>query len=155
MAIEQERRFLVQGAFPKTDGVAIAQGYLSTVKERTVRVRTKGDKAFITVKGETDAAGRRLEFEYEIPLTDAQELLGICAPYPIEKTRYHVNDAGFSWEIDEFHGHNDGLVIAEIEGTQEVIDGALKARPAWLGEDVTTSFEYANARLSERPFTKW
>jgi len=155
MAIEQERRFLVRGPFPKTGGVAIAQGYLSTVKERTVRVRTKGDKGFITVKGETDAAGKRSEFEYEIPIADAREMMALCAPYPIEKTRYIVNDAGVSWEVDEFHGANDGLVIAEIEGTDDVIARAIAARPAWLGDDVTTAFEYSNARLSERPFTKW
>ncbi len=155
MAIEQERRFLVRGPFPKTDGVAISQGYLSTIKERTVRVRTMGDKAFITVKGETDAAGKRSEFEYAIPIADAREMMGLCAPYPIEKTRYHVNDAGHSWEIDEFHGHNEGLVIAEIEGTDDVIARAIAARPAWLGDDITTSFEYSNARLSERPFKKW
>ena len=130
MAIEQERRFLVRGPFPKTGGVALSQGYLSTVKERTVRVRTMGDKAFITVKGETDAAGKRIEFEYEIPIADAKEMMGLCAPYPIEKTRYTVNDAGNSWEIDEFHGHNQGLVIAEMKGRIR-IDRALKARPAW------------------------
>jgi len=155
MAIEQERRFLVRGPFPKTDGAAISQGYLSTTKERTVRVRTMGDKAFITVKGETDAAGKRSEFEYEIPIADAREMMALCAPFPIEKTRYRVNDAGITWEVDEFHGHNQGLVIAEIEGTDEGIARAIAARPAWLGEDITTSFEYANARLAERPFTKW
>lgn len=155
MAIEQERRFLVRGPFPKTDGVAISQGYLSTAKERTVRVRTMGGNAFITVKGQTDGAGRRLEFEYEIPIADAREMMGLCAPYPIEKTRYTVNDSGVSWEVDEFHGHNQGLVIAEIEGTDDVIARAIATRPTWLGEDVTTSFEYANARLAERPFTKW
>ena len=120
MAIEQERRFLVRGAFPKTDGVAISQGYLSTVKERTVRVRTKGDKAFITVKGETDSAGKRLEFEYEIPLTDAREMLDICAPYPIEKTRYHVNDSGF-WLIKEFFNMTGPQTLKTWTVTETII----------------------------------
>ena len=92
-----------------------------------------GDKAFITVKGETDAAGKRSEFEYEIPIADAKEMMGLCAPYLIEKTRYTVNDAGNSWEIDEFHGHNQGLVIAEIEETDDGIAPRHRGAPGLVG----------------------
>ena len=154
MAIEQERRFLVQGAFPKTDGVAILQGTCRRSRRGPCASGRRATRHSSPSKARPirPASASNSSTRYRSPMP------GRCsafARHTRSKTRYHVNDSGFSWEIDEFHGHNDGLVIAEMEGAQEVIDGALEARPAWLGEDVTTSFEYANARLSERPFTKW
>jgi adenylate cyclase len=152
MAIEIERKFLVSGDDWRTDqGVLIRQGYLNRDKERTVRVRIAGAGAFLTVKG-INLGATRSEFEYEIPPGDAEQLLQICDGPIIDKTRHLVVYAGMTWEIDVFHGANEGLVLAEIE-----LDSALQTftKPAWLGPEVTTDFRYFNSNLAVRPYSSW
>lgn len=154
MAKEIERKFLVLGDGWKRGitGVSYRQGYLSTVKERTVRVRTVGDKGFLTIKGVTVGVTRN-EFEYSIPTADADALLNdLCEKPLIEKTRYKVQHAGLTWEIDEFFGENHGLVVAEVELKDEhqAID-----RPAWVGKEVSGDARYFNSNLIKTPFTKW
>lgn len=152
MAIEIERKFLVCGmAWKEGEGVSIRQGYLSSVPERTVRVRTAGKRAFLTIKGITRNRTRS-EFEYEIPVADAEELLNICEGVIIEKTRYTVAHADTTWEIDEFHGANAGLVIAEIElqSENEMFD-----KPPWLDKEVTEDPRYYNANLAIGPYSTW
>jgi CYTH domain-containing protein len=154
VAKEIERKFLV-----KTDewrgqaaGKRYRQGYLSTVKERTVRVRTAGEKGFLTIKGITVGASRP-EYEYEIPVGDADEMLdGLCEKPLIEKTRYRIPDAGLTWEVDEFEGDNAGLITAEVELKDENQSVSL---PAWIGQEVTGDPRYFNANLVAKPFTKW
>ncbi|MCG3157820.1 MAG: Inorganic triphosphatase [bacterium] len=154
MAKEVERKFLVKGLEWKrlAAGVAYRQGYLSTVKERTVRVRTVGDKGYLTIKGLTVGVTRS-EFEYEIPVADANALLDeLCERPLIEKNRYKVAHAGLTWEIDEFFGENNGLVVAEVElqDAQQKIE-----LPAWIGEEVSGDPRYFNANLIKHPYTKW
>lgn len=154
MAKEVERKFLVKGLEWKrlAEGVAYRQGYLSTVKERTVRVRTVGDKGYLTIKGLTVGVTRS-EFEYEIPVADANALLDdLCERPLIEKNRYKVMHAGLTWEIDEFFGENNGLVVAEVElqDAQQKIE-----LPAWIGEEVSGDPRYFNANLIKHPYTKW
>lgn len=152
MTLEIERKFLVRGNDWKTDhGVRISQGYLNRDKERTVRVRIAGAKAFLTIKGINIGATRR-EFEYEIPVADAEQLLKLCDGPPIEKTRHKVEYAGMTWEIDEFHGANEGLVMAEIELRNEE---QTFARPVWLGPEVTADARYFNSNLAARPYADW
>jgi adenylate cyclase len=152
MAIEIERKFLVRGDAWRTDqGVHIRQGYLNRDKERTVRVRVAGVNAFLTVKG-INTGAVRAEFEYQIPLADAGQLLQICDGPLIEKTRHIVAYAGMTWEIDEFHGENEGLVVAEIE-LESVLQ--IPAKPPWLGREVTTDFRYFNSHLAVRPYSGW
>ena len=152
---EIERKFLVKGEF-KADAFGcerIVQGYLNSEPERTVRVRIKGEKAFITVKGMNRGAAR-FEWEKEIPLQDAEELLTLCEPGVIDKKRYFVrnSDGVHIWEIDEFSGENAGLVVAEIElsSESEAFD-----RPGWLGEEVTSDPRYYNSELSKKPYGTW
>ena len=115
MATEIERKFLVkEGSWRKAKGTRYRQGYLNSAKERVVRVRTKNDKGYLTIKGLTVGASR-LELEYEIPRRDADLLLNICEKPLIEKTRFKVEEGGFVWEIDEFFGDNQGLIVAEVE----------------------------------------
>ena len=148
MGIEIERKFLVKGeGWRGTPGTEISQGYLSRDKERTVRVRTAGDRAYLTVKGLAEGAVRP-EFEYEIPLADARELLTLCLPVLIEKRRHIVECRGSRWEVDEFSGAHAGLVLAEIE--LQAPDQPF-ARPAWLGEEVTDDPRYCNSTLSTAP----
>lgn len=148
MGIEIERKFLVKGeGWRGTPGTEIRQGYLSRDKERTVRVRTTGDRAYLTVKGLTKGAVRP-EFEYEIPLADARELLKLCLPLLIEKRRHIVEYRGSRWEVDEFSGAHAGLVLAEIE--LQAPDQPF-ARPAWLGAEVTDDPRYCNSTLSTAP----
>lgn len=154
MAKEVERKFLVKGLEWKrlAEGVAYRQGYLSTVKERTVRVRTVGDKGYLTIKGLTVGVTRS-EFEYEIPVADANALLDdLCERPLIEKNRYKVMHAGLTWEIDEFFGENNGLIVAEVElqDAQQKIE-----LPAWIGEEVSGDPRYFNANLIKHPYTKW
>ena len=154
MGTEIERKFLVSGTSWKTaaSGRDIRQGYLSLDKERTVRVRAVEDQAWITVKGLTRRFSRQ-EFEYEIPLEDARQLLeSLCHQPLIEKTRYRVRHGENLWVVDEFHGANDGLVLAEIElaSEQENFD-----RPPWLGAEVSDDARYFNARLAIEPFRDW
>ncbi|EMI42079.1 CYTH domain-containing protein [Rhodopirellula sp. SWK7] len=153
MGIEIERKFLVidQG-YRSEDSTLLRQGYLSTVKERTVRVRVAGEKAFLTIKGITEGS-KRSEYEYEIPVADAAEMLDeLCEPPLIEKRRYRTVHEGMVWEIDEFFGDNEGLTLAEIELDEE---GQTFERPSWLGEEVTDDRRYYNANLVSHPFSKW
>ncbi|WP_296510819.1 CYTH domain-containing protein [Rhodoferax sp.] len=152
MGIEIERKFLVQGmAWRNGSGVLYRQGYLNRDKARTVRVRIAGDAAFLTIKGQSTGA-TRAEFEYPVPLQDAQALLPLCDGPLIDKTRYIVLHAGHRWEVDEFAGDNAGLVVAELELTSE--DEAFEA-PPWLGEEVTHDARYFNSNLAAHPFCKW
>ena len=153
MGKEIERKFLVlNDTFKKSgSGTLFRQGYLNSQKERVVRVRTMGSKAVFTVKGITVGA-TRLEFEYDIPFDDCQELLQLCEQPLIEKTRYKVSHEGLVWEIDEFHGVNDGLTIAEVELESE--DQAY-VKPDWAGEEVTGKPEYYNSNLIAKPFSTW
>ena len=154
MATETERKFLVRGDSWRGQGRATTfrQGYLSTVKERTVRVRAAGDEGTMTVKGITVDATRS-EFEYAIPLADANAMLDeLCERPIIEKTRHVLDVDGTTWEVDEFDGVNAGLVVAEVE--LESADAPF-ARPDWLGDEVTDDPRYYNANLIAHPFTEW
>ncbi len=156
MGKEIERKFLVTGDFRShvTKEIRIIQGYLSTVPERTVRVRVKGAKGYLTIKGIGSASGAsRFEWENEIPITEARELLTICESGVIDKTRYIVPEAGgLAFEVDEFYGDNQGLTVAEIELPSEDHEFV---RPDWLGEEVTGDVRYYNAMLMKAPFKNW
>lgn len=154
--IEIERKFLVISddfksiAFVKN---RIAQGYLSTNPERTVRVRVKGEKGFLTIKGEGNSSGlSRFEWEKEIPLEDADQLLKLCEKGFIEKIRHEVLVGNHVFEVDVFEGENDGLIVAEIELESET---EVFEKPNWLGEEVTGIEKYYNAFLSKNPFLDW
>ena len=152
MAQEIERKFLVKGDFKSQahKSTRIIQGYLSSVPERTVRVRLKGDKGYITVKGKGNESGMsRFEWEKEIPATDVMELIKLCEPGVIDKTRYLVRAGDRTFEVDEFHGDNEGLTIAEVELPSE---DATFDRPAWLGEEITGNLKYYNSTLNHTPF---
>ncbi len=154
MATEIERKFLVKGDEWRKlgKGTVYRQGYLSTVKERVVRVRTIDDKGYLTIKGITTGA-TRLEFEYEIPVKDANQMLDeLCERPLIEKTRYVVEYGGLTWEIDEFAGENQGLILAEVELSSE--DQQIEL-PDWIGEEVTGDPRYFNSNLIKHPFTRW
>lgn len=154
MANEIERKFLLKNDTwrGQDKGKRYRQGYLSTAKERTVRVRTAGDKGFLTIKGITVGASRP-EYEYEIPLKDANEMLDqLCERPLIEKTRYRISHAGLVWEVDQFEGDNRGLVTAEVELKDEHQSVTL---PDWVGEEVTGDPRYFNANLVAKPFTQW
>ncbi len=152
MALEIERKFLVTGyEWRKAEGTVLRQGYLSTHPERTVRVRIEGDKATLDVKGITRGATRS-EYEYEIPPEDAAELLRLCEPPLIEKVRRRLEHGGLVWEVDEFLGENQGLVVAEVELDRE--DRPF-TKPPWVGEEVTHDPRFYNANLVANPFTKW
>ena len=157
MAQEIERKFLVNGDFKAEAYLStrIIQGYLSSVPGRIVRVRVKGDKGYITIKGQTNATGvSRFEWEKEITADEALSLLELAEPGIIDKTRYLVKntDGKHVWEVDEFHGDNEGLVMAEIELTAE--DDPFD-KPDWLGEEVTGDPRYYNSMLKEHPFKSW
>ena len=155
---EIEKRFLVSGNEwrGRGTGIDIRQGYLSTVKERIVRIRVEGENAWITIKGKSAGASQP-EYEYQIPVEDAKKMLAnLCEDFVIEKTRYTIDVAGFAWELDEFKGLNDGLVLAEIEAENEAqLENALKSKPAWVGEDITSRYEYRNSNLAKRPYSEW
>lgn len=154
MAQEIERKFLVAGVSWKAGvtGTLTRQGYLSSNKERTVRVRIAGGKAFLTIKGVSRGVVRT-EFEYPIPLEDASTMLeALCERPLIEKTRWVVPFGGFIWEIDEFHGANTGLVVAEVELPSA---GTKPPLPPWVREEVSSDPHYYNANLVEKPFTTW
>lgn len=156
MAQEIERKFLVTSDAFKNEAAKqtrITQGYLSSVPERTVRVRIKGDKGYITIKGIGSASGAsRYEWEKEIPVTEVDELLKICEPGVIDKTRYEVKSGEFTFEVDEFYGENQGLVVAEVELSSE--DDQFE-RPEWLGEEVTGDARFYNSMLMKNPYTTW
>lgn len=152
MAIEIERKFLVTNdSWKSSFGIPYKQGYLSRDPQRTVRVRVAGDMAFLTIKGISSGASRP-EYEYAIPIADAEELLTLCEGPVIVKTRRLVEHAGFTWEIDEFFGDNAGLLVAEIELTSEdqVFD-----KPSWVGIEVTDDPRYFNSFLSKHPYKSW
>jgi len=154
--IEIERKFLVKSNDFKEQAFAqnqIAQGYLSSLPERTVRVRIKGKKGFLTIKGIGQQGGMsRFEWENEIPLGEAQELLKLCEKGKIEKTRYEIKSGKHVFEVDEFYGENEGLIMAEIELESEA---DTFETPDWLGEEVTNDERYYNAYLSKNPFKTW
>jgi adenylate cyclase len=154
--IEIERKFLVSSDDFKAESTAsytIAQGYLNSNPERTVRIRIKGSKGFITIKGIGSVSGMsRFEWEKEITLTEAKQLLFLCEKGIIDKTRYEVKVGNHLFEIDEFHGDNQGLLMAEIELTAEEEEFV---KPSWIGEEVTNDQKYYNSYLSSHPFSEW
>ncbi|WP_028762931.1 CYTH domain-containing protein [Shewanella colwelliana] len=156
MAQEIERKYLVKSDEFKQQAarsVRIIQGYLSSVPERTVRVRVKGDKGFLTIKGIGNESGAsRYEWESEIPVSEAQELLKICEPGVIDKTRYLVEHENHLFEVDEFYQSNQGLTVAEVELTTEA---QTVNKPSWLGEEVTGDTRYYNSILMKQPYTTW
>ncbi|MDR2292743.1 MAG: CYTH domain-containing protein [Prevotellaceae bacterium] len=155
MGQETERKFLVKGDFRSFifKSTRIVQGYLSSAPERTVRIRIKGDKGFLTIKGiGNDTGASRFEFEKEITVEEAGELLKICEPGVIDKVRHLVKAEPYTYEIDEFHGENEGLIVAEIELPDE---NAIFYKPEWLGAEVTGDKRYYNSMLMKNPFTKW
>lgn len=155
MALEIERKFLVKGNYKEYAYAheEIVQGYLSSVKERTVRVRIKGKKAYITIKGISNESGiSRFEWEKEISINDARELLKLCEPGIIDKIRYYIKSDKHTFEVDEFNGENQGLVMAEIELSSE---NEQFEKPDWLGEEVTGDLRYYNSSLTKLPYSKW
>ena len=155
MAQEIERKFLVKGDFKQEvfKSTRITQGYLSSVPEHTVRVRVKGEKGFITIKGIGNESGAsRYEWEKEIPVDEVRELLRLCEPGVIDKTRYLVKNGPYTFEVDEFYGDNEGLTVAEIELPDEQ---AQFERPEWLGEEVTGDVRFYNSMLMKNPYKNW
>mgnify|MGYP002514038724 CR=1 FL=1 len=155
MAQEIERKFLVAGDFKQyaRKSEHIVQGYLNSTPERTVRVRIKDDKGYMTVKGISSQSGvSRFEWEKEIPVNEARELIKICEPGVIDKTRYLINVGSHTFEVDEFYGENEGLVMAEIELSSEDEEFI---RPSWLGEEVTGDIRYYNSVLMTNPYKRW
>jgi adenylate cyclase len=154
--IEIERKFLVTSEDYKNEPFTqnrITQGYLSSNPERTVRVRIKGNKGFLTIKGASNESGiSRFEWEKEIPVDEAQKLLLLCEKGVIDKTRFEVKFGNHIFEIDEFYGENEGLIVAEIELNSET---ETFERPIWLGIEVTNDKRYYNSFLSQNPFTNW
>ncbi|GIT99385.1 CYTH domain-containing protein [Sulfurovum sp. TSL1] len=154
MGVEIERKFLVDETKLPTlnNGYTIKQGYIQTVDQTTVRIRIRDTEAFLTIKGKSEGA-TRLEFEYPIPLNDAQEMLtNLCHASLVEKTRYLVAHEGHTWEVDIFEGSNQGLLIAEIELESEEEVFSL---PEWTAKEVTEDVRYFNANLVENPYTSW
>lgn len=153
---EIEHKFLVTSEAFKEEAFQkqkITQGYLNTTPERTVRVRTNGERAFITVKGKSSENGlSRFEWEKEISVDDAEALLKLCEPGKIEKTRFLVKIGNHTFEVDEFYGENEGLVIAEVELKEE---GEDFEKPDWLGEDVSDQSKYSNSSLIQNPYKNW
>jgi len=155
MSQEIERKFLVKGDFKPfvSKQTRIVQGYLSSVPERTVRVRVKGEKGFLTVKGiGSESGASRYEWEKEIPVEEANDLMKICEPGVIDKTRYLVKVGNHTFEVDEFYGENQGLIIAEVELQSE--DEAFE-KPEWLGQEVTGYTKYYNSMLMKNPYKRW
>ena len=154
MALEIERKFLVadSGVIDALPGERLTQGYLSHDKNATVRVRIAGATAWLTIKGKTTGATRS-EFEYAIPVEDARTMLDeLCGQGVIDKTRYRFPQGELCWEIDVFHGDNEGLVVAEIELPSE---DTTFDRPDWVGEEVTGEVRYYNSALSSTPYKTW
>ncbi|MBF0230522.1 MAG: CYTH domain-containing protein [Desulfamplus sp.] len=164
MAIEIERKFLVSDNSWQTSDVKgrqIKQGYLKNSPESVVRIRVAGEKGFITVKGninnnqiqnQKNHTLSRLEFEYEIPLQDAREMLGLCEKPLVEKIRYNINFMGFDWSIDYFEGDNYGLIVAEIELETEF---QIFEKPPWVCKEVSDDPRYLNSNLIKNPFKNW
>jgi adenylate cyclase len=156
MAQEIERKFLILSDDFKSvasKSTRITQGYLCSLPERTVRVRIKGDKGYITIKGIGSASGAsRYEWEKEIPVAEVDELLKICEPGVIDKTRFEVKSGIHTFEVDEFYGENKGLVVAEVELSSE--EEAFQ-KPSWIGMEVTGDVKYYNSMLMKNPYSKW
>ena len=152
MGIEIEKKFLVKNnSWKKVEGIYYLQGYLTT-EGVTVRARIVKDLAWLTIKGK-GAGAVRPEFEYEIPVEDARFILeNLCQKPLIEKHRYFVEDEGLVWEVDEFHGENEGLVVAELELESENVE---IVKPEWVGDEVTHDRRYANASLVKNPYNNW
>jgi|TARA_B100000959_G_scaffold153412_1_gene160907 adenylate cyclase len=157
MANEIERKFLINALPEGMSGTTMRQGYLQPEKERAVRIRTVekdgSKKGVLTIKGMGSASGMsRYEFETEIPVSDADHLLSLCDQPLIEKTRYKYDHGGLVWEVDEFHGVNDGLVVAEVEleSEEQTFD-----KPDFIGEEVTGQTKYYNMMLLKNPYTTW
>lgn len=153
---EIERKFLITSEAFKKEAhkrTRIAQGFLNTHSERTVRIRLMGDNGYITIKGKSNKSGlSRFEWEKQISLNEAKELLLLCEKGIIEKTRYEVSVGDHIFEIDEFTGENEGLIIAEIELNSE---DEVFTKPEWLGKEVTGDIRYYNSQLSLNPFKNW
>ena len=155
MGKEIERKFRVAGSFKAQayHSFQVKQGYLSSLPERTVRIRVKEGRGYITIKGKSNPSGvSRFEWEREISLDDAEELMQLCEPGVVEKTRYLVRSGNHIFEVDEFGGENEGLVLAEVELRDE---RESFVKPEWLGEEVTGRKEYYNTMLVKYPFKQW
>ncbi len=153
--MEIERKFLVSGDFKPfvTEQLPISQGYLCSGPDRTVRIRLQGERGYITIKGPSNLSGTsRYEWEKEISAQEARDLLELCEPGSIEKTRYLIPAGEHTFEVDEFYGENQGLILAEIELVTEQDEFE---KPDWLGQEVTGDVRYYNARLMKNPYTKW
>lgn len=153
MGVEIERKYLVKNEDWRKEEVTkvhMAQGYLNQINN-TVRVRLAGDKAFITIKGKTKGIAR-LEFEYEIPVEDAKVMLTLSQTPIVEKDRHIVHYKGHVWEVDEFHGANEGLVVAEVELKSE---DEVAEKPDWIGMDVSEDKRYRNTHLAVSPYSTW
>lgn len=154
--IEIERKFLVKSLDFKQEALKktrIIQGFLNTDKKRTVRIRLNEDKGFITVKGQSDNEGlTRFEWEKEISKQEAESLLKLCEPGVIDKTRYEIKVEKHIYEVDVFHGENEGLIIAELELEHE---NEVFTKPNWIGEEVTGNIKYYNSQLSKQPYDTW
>lgn len=155
MAQEIERKFLVTGEF-KSQAYAqsrIVQGYISSARGRTVRVRIRDEKGYLTIKGASNASGTsRYEWEHELPLAEAQELMKLCEPGVIDKTRYLVRSGVHTFEVDEFYGENAGLIVAEVELSSE--EEAF-VKPCFIGREVTGDVRYYNSQLMQKPYSTW
>jgi adenylate cyclase len=155
MPVEVERKFLVRNDSwkrPSLSGTPFRQGYPFAEKHRSVRIRIEGNAAFLTLKSPLSGISRR-EYQYEVPLKDAEEILEAFCDLPaVEKIRYRIEHGGHSWEIDEFQGDNEGLVIAEVnlQSEDEPFD-----LPGWAGTEVTKDEKYLNASLYLKPFRTW
>lgn len=155
MNYEIERKFLVVGDYKSHafNHYRIVQGYLSSVLERVVRIRIQGDTAYLTIKSTvSDTEFTRYEWEREIPLEDAEEMLKFCEKEIIEKTRYLVKVGAHLFEVDEFYGNNQGLVVAEVELASE---DEVFEKPDWLGQEVTSENRYYNSMLVKHPYSEW
>lgn len=154
--IEIERKFLVTSSAYQEQATSkerIVQGFLNTHPERTVRVRIKADSGFLTVKGKSNDAGTvRFEWEKEIPVAEAEQLMLICEPGVIDKMRYNVPVGQHVFEVDEFYGDNEGLVVAEVELREE---NENFKKPEWLGQEVTGEIKYYNSQLGKKPYRSW
>jgi len=154
--IEIERKFLVQSDAYKEVALSktkIVQGFLNTHADRTVRVRVKGNHGYITVKGRSNASGTsRFEWEKEISVLEANELLNLCEKGVLYKVRYEVNAGKHIFEIDEFYGDNEGLIVAEVELAEE---NETFDKPIWLGKEITGDVRYYNSQLSKKPYQSW
>ncbi|WII93967.1 CYTH domain-containing protein [Kingella negevensis] len=152
--IEIERRFLIKNDIWRQHASApksLQQGYINVEKERTIRVRIIGEQAWLTIKGYISDVSRS-EFEYPIPLTDAQTMLATLCPFKVQKDRYLVQHNGFTFEIDEFFGDNAPLILAELELPSEETQ---YPTPDWLGEEITSDGRFTNAYLSKHPYSTW